>query len=513
MKVTDLLDRSAALYPDRPAVVVHGVESVSYTQLRSRARGLAAGLVRRGVMPGDRVVLLADNGVVFFETYLAAAYLGAAIVPVGSRLAADEVRWILADSRPAMCVVDEAHRAILESAAPPGTPMLVSGSDGYAGLIESPVGSLDALAAVVEEDAAALVIYTSGTTGRPKGAVLSQAALAFNALTTALVQRIGSEDVWLSVTPLYHAAAASRVTTMIVDGQTHVVLPSFDIERCLDAIEEHRVTGTLMVPTQLGRLLDVPTRSKRDLSSLRLVVYGAAPTAADMIRRAHDELGIGLYQGYGLSEAVTSLTGLPPADHERAFDDRPDLLTSCGRPVLGVEIELRGEDGTCVSTGEVGEIWVRTDKVMSGYWGNPDASAQALQRGWLGTGDLARRDAEGYLFIVGRSKDMLISGGVNVYPNEIEKILEEHPAVVEAAVVGAPHAEWGEVPVAFLRTTGSSDVSAAELKAWCMARLAKLKVPVGYQVLVEFPRTATGKVRKTELREQLLDDSTSARWW
>jgi fatty-acyl-CoA synthase len=510
MKVTDLLERSATLYPGRAAVIVHGVESISYAELRGRARGLAAGLAARGVLPGDRVALLADNGAVFFDVYLAAAYLGAAVVPVGTRLAEDEVRWILGDSRPALCVVDPPHRALLERVAAPGVSVVVTGSDDHLALLGSPTDGIDELVAEVRDDTAALVIYTSGTTGRPKGAVLDQAALTFNALTTALVQRLGPDDVWLSVTPLYHAAAASRVTTMLVDGQTHVVLPGFDLERCLDAVAEHRVTGTLMVPTQLGRLVDAPDRGRWDLSSLRLVVYGAAPTATDLIRRAHDELGVGLYQGYGLSEAVTSLTGLNPADHERAFAGRPDLLASCGRPVPGVDLQLRAEDGSPVGVGQVGEIWVRTDKLMSGYWANPAAAAEVLREGWLATGDLARRDDEGYLFIVGRSKDMLISGGVNVYPSEIEKVLEAHPAVVEAAVVGVPHPEWGEVPVAFVRC-GPSEPDPTVLRDWCAGRLAALKVPVAYRVLPDFPRTATGKVRKTELRRLPSADRAPAR--
>jgi O-succinylbenzoate-CoA ligase len=504
MRIFDLLDRDADVYPHRRAVVIADGREVCYGELQGRAKGLAAALSDMGVAAGDRVALLADNGLAFFDVYLAVSYLGAAAVPIGTRLTKSEINWILEDSQPALCFVDRAHAHLVDQIA---GPVVDVDGDQYATMVDSQHDSLDTSG--VPDESIALIIYTSGTTGRPKGAALSQRALTFNAVTMALIQQLGPDDVWLSITPLYHAAAATRITTMLVDGQTHVVLPQFDAEGCLRSIERYGVTGILAVPTQLGRLLDSPALHATNLSSLRLVVYGAAPTAADLIRRTHTELGVALYQGYGLSEAVTNLCALLPADHDRALTSHPELLASCGRPVPGVQLQLRDAAGAPVKAGDVGEIWARTDKIMSRYWRNADATDATIQDGWLSTGDLARRDESGYLYIVGRSKDMLISGGVNVYPSEIEAVLERHPAVVEAAVVGRPDDEWGEVPVAFLRVTADGLPDVDELERLCRSELARMKVPVAFHEVDEYPRTATGKIRKNVLRSQVISTPVS----
>jgi acyl-CoA synthetase (AMP-forming)/AMP-acid ligase II len=289
------------------------------------------------------------------------------------------------------------------------------------------------------------------------------------------------------------------VVANLLDGQTHVVLPEFTVEGALDAIEQHQVTTFIAVPTQLRRLLDSPTIETRDLSSIRLVCYGAAPTVPTLIRRALATIDAGFYQGYGLSESTSAVCGLLPSDHLDA-DRLDDRLTSCGRPLPGIDVRIRHEDDSDCAVDEVGEICVRGDNVMAGYWRNDAATEIALRDGWLHTGDLARRDSDGYLYIAGRAKDMLISGGVNVYPSEIEAVLCAHPAVAEAAVVGAPDAEWGEVPVAFLLLRAGAQLDADDLEAFCLERMARLKVPRRYEVMDEFPRTDSGKVRKGELR-------------
>ncbi|MGE0307229.1 MAG: class I adenylate-forming enzyme family protein, partial [Acidimicrobiia bacterium] len=305
-------------------------------------------------------------------------------------------------------------------------------------------------------------------------------------------------DVFLSMTPIYHAATGTRVSSMLVDGQTHVVLPHFDADEALDVIEKYGVTMTVAVPTQLRRMLDSPRFDPEQLSSLRLVVYGAAPTGLPLIRRAMQVLPCGLYQGYGLTEATTNLTGLLPEDHQPDASDA--RLSSAGRPVVGVELSIRGEDGKPAAADEPGEICVRADKVMAGYWRNPTATAEAIVAGWLHTGDVGRLGADGYLSIVDRAKDMLISGGVNVYPSEIEAVLRQWPGLTDVAVIGLPDEEWGEVPVAFVSVEAGVDLDEAALKAFCRKRLAGLKVPRAVHVIDEFPRTATGKIRKVELR-------------
>ena len=497
MRIVDLLERDAALYPQRTAVAVDGGPSVVFGELRDRVRRLATGLEDAGVGPGDRVALMAENGLVFFDVYLAVAYLGAAAVPLNTQLTDPELAFILTNAEPTLTLATSDYAQRLETIGSTG-PVVDADGDGYAELLASaPFTDLDR---AVEGDTA-LVIYTSGTTGRPKGVCLTQRGLAFNGLTMALVQRFRPDDVFLSTTPLYHAATGTRVCSMLADGQTHVVLRSFSPESFFAAVAEHRVTISILVPAQLRRLLDHPGFEEADLSSLRLIVYGAAPTAGPLIRRAYERFGCGLYQGYGISEGVTNLTGLLPEDHDLAMAGRPGLLDSCGRVVPGVRIEIHDENGALVEPGEVGEIWVKSEKVMAGYWRGPDQTAEALVDGWLRTGDLGRFDDDGYLYIVGRSKDMLISGGVNIYPSEIEAVLFDHPAVAEVAVVGRPDSEWGERPVAFVELRSGETLDG--LSDWCRQRLAKIKVPDEFIAVDSFPRTVTGKIRKVELREHL----------
>jgi long-chain acyl-CoA synthetase len=494
MRIVDLVERNARLYADREAVVVVGGERVTHGELRDRAVRLAAGLRDAGVARHDRVGLIADNGMVYFDLYLAAAYLGAAVVPVNTHLTAPEVAYILGHAEPVVTLADAAHA----DRVPDGLDTVLVGSDAHLELFDHPA-PLDMAEQSGDRDTA-LIIYTSGTTGTPKGVCLSQHALVFNGITLALVQGFTPDEVMLSITPLYHAATGTRVTTMLVDGQRHVVMPRFDADACLETLEREAVTTTVAVPTQLRRILDSPTRAATDLSSLRLLVYGAAPTAIPLIERALVELPCDFYQGYGLTEATTNLTGLLPADHRgpRATASR---LASCGREVPGVELRICDEDGRTLRAGEVGEIRVRTDKLMTGYWRDEEATRDAVVDGWLRTGDLGTMDPQGYVTIVGRAKDMLISGGVNVYPSEIEAVLQRHDGIADVAVVGRPDDEWGEVPVAFVLPVSGAVLDLERLMAACRDELAAMKVPREIRIVDDLPRTATGKVRKVELRD------------
>ena len=495
MRIVDVLERDAELYPSRIALVVVDGRSVTFAELVDRIHRIAAGLESLGIGRGSRVALMADDGYVFFDVYLAVAYLGATAVPINTRLTDYEIGFVLDDAEPALTIADPEY--VDRLAAMSGVGLVIeSGSPAYEKLANStPLANLEQSS----EDDVALIIYTSGTTGRPKGVCLTQRALIFNGLTMAIVQQFQPDDVFLSATPLFHAASGTRVSSMLVDGHTHVVLKKFTTKSFFEAVEKYGVTVTVLVPTQLRQIIDDPEFSNYDLSSLRLIVYGAAPTAGNLIRQIHEKFRCGLYQGYGISECVTNLTGLLPTDHEMALRNRPDLLESCGRVVPGVRIELRNDQGTPVPAGEVGEIWVQTEKVMAGYWRNPAQTAEVIVDGWFRTGDLARCDEDGYLFIVGRAKDMLISGGVNVYPSEIELVIHDHPAVVEASVIGRPDGRWGERPVAFVEL--AQQVDDGELRAWCVERLAAFKVPAEFIVVEGFPRTATGKIRKVDLRE------------
>jgi acyl-CoA synthetase (AMP-forming)/AMP-acid ligase II len=494
MRIVDLVERNARLYADREAVAIVGGARLTHRQVRDRATRMASGLAAAGVGRGDRIGLVADNGVVYFDLYLAAAYLGAAVVPVNTHLTPPEIAYVLGHAEPVVTLADPEYR----DRVPPPYDTVIVGSDAYDELIAAP--ARPDLAGLADDRDTALIIYTSGTTGRPKGVCLSQHALVFNGITLALVQGFTPDEVMLSMTPLYHAATGTRITTMLVDGQRHVVLPKFDAETCLETLEREGVTTTVAVPTQLRRIIESPSLRSTDLSRLRLLVYGAAPTAVPLIERALAELPCGFYQGYGLTEATTNLTGLLPSDH-RGPDANPARLASCGRAVPGVDLRICDDDGAPLPAGEVGEIRVRTDKLMTGYWRDEDATRAAIVDGWLRTGDLGTMDHEGYVTIVGRAKDMLISGGVNVYPSEIEAVLQRQPGVADVAVVGRPDDEWGEVPVAFVLPGPGAVVDPERLAAACRDQLAPMKIPREIRVVDDLPRTATGKIRKVELRD------------
>ena len=354
MRIVDLLERDAALYPQRTAVVVDGGPPVTFVELRDRVRRLATGFEDAGVGRGDRVALMADNGLVFFDVYLAAAYLGAAAVPLNTQLADPELDFILSNAEPSLTVATSQYAQRLGGVGSAG-PVISSESDAYAELLASaPFTDLDR----ASEDDTALIIYTSGTTGRPKGVCLTQRGVAFNGMTMALVQRFQPDDVFLSTMPLYHASAGTRVCSMLADGQTHVVLRSFSPETFFAAVAEQRVTISILVPAQIRRLLNHPSFDEADLSSLRLIVYGGAPSEGPLIQQAYERFGCGLYQAYGTYRGRHPTSpGLLPEDHDLAMAARTlNFWTHVGASVPGVRIELHDDSGALVAPGEVGEV-------------------------------------------------------------------------------------------------------------------------------------------------------------
>ncbi|MYG94206.1 MAG: acyl--CoA ligase [Acidimicrobiia bacterium] len=518
MRIVDLLERDALLFEAKTALLVadelaHAVESVTFEALRNRVLRLAAGLQSCGVRSGNRIALMADNGLLHFDIYLAACYLGAAAVPLSTRWTDAELTTILSDAEPTISVADNKHISKLKQAKTVTNSGLLISTDepAYADLLAyEPLDDLNRSQA----DDTALIMYTSGTTSQPKGVCLSQGALAFNGLTMALVQRFQPDDVFLSTTPMYHTAAGSRVCSMLADAQTHVVLRHFSAEAFFAAVAQYQVSIALLVPTQLRRILDHPNLAQANLSSLRLITYGAASTPSTLIREAQERLGCNLYQAYGITECVSNLTGLMPQDHKLALSERPELLKSCGRAVPGVRIQVRDAQGREVPSAEVGEVWARTPKAMSGYWRNPGLTQKTMVDGWLRTGDLGHLDSEGYLYITGRVTEMLISGGVNIHPSQIEAVICDHPKVTDAAVVGRANSEWGERPVAFVELCADSSCDSSseqmlndtteELRSWCSGRLAKPQVPDEFIIMDNLPRTSAGKVQKASLKEHLV---------
>ncbi len=487
-----LLRQAAARFPERTAVRIIGGESVSYRRLAERVESLACWMAGRGAGRGDRIMVRADNGLLHFYAYLAASRLGAAAVPVGSGLSASAVEQLVGDCRPALGFADEPGAEALAAA---GVETAAEGDSEYRRALTAPTAPLP------EPDPSdtALIIYTSGTTGHPKGVCLSQDAIARNAALAALSQEFGEHEVYLTSTPLYHASAGLRVFTMALGGHTHLVLPRFTVPDWLEAVEGGRVASTIAVPTQISRILDHPSYAPERLSSLRLLVYGAAPSARSLLRRMREEASCGLYHGYGLTEACTVVTALTAADHRNLTGPDDPRLGSVGRPIPGVEAVVRRPDGTASEPGEVGEITVRSRKVMSGYWGNPQETAAAFRDGWLLTGDLATEDEEGFLTIVGRSREVIISGGANVYPAQVERAIAAHPGVEEAAVFGVEDEEWGETPAAAVKLRPGAQVGEQEVKDLVAGSLERRARPRYVVFVDEFPRTPAGKIRKPGL--------------
>ncbi|MCY4102678.1 MAG: AMP-binding protein [bacterium] len=490
--VPDLLATAVRSAPRRHAVLAAG-ETVTYAELADRVDRLASWLAAAGVGRGDRVALRAANSRLHIDVYLAAARIGAACVPLAPELADAEVARLVSDARPALAFADAAGAGALRAA---GLDVVVDGSGRHGAALATAAAGLPSLP---ESSDVVLIVYTSGTTGEPKGVCLSHAAVTANAAMNARSQEFGAHEVYLTSTPLHHTSAAARVFTMLDGAHTHVVMPQFEAGAWIEAVESNRVTSAIIVPTQIQRILDHEAFSPQRLVSLRLLVYGTAPSAREQVWRMRQALGCGLYHGYGLSETLGVVTALTATDHAALAGPDDPRLGSIGRAIAGAEVVVRRSGGSATTPGEIGEITVRTPKTMSGYWGDRAATEAAFSDGWLLTGDLATVDGDGYITIVGRSKEIIISGGVNVHAAQVERAIAAHPDVEEVAVFGVPDPEWGEVPVAAVRAAAGSALRPGGVADLVAKRLDRRSRPRQVVFVEDFPRTATGKIRRQDL--------------
>ena len=503
------LERHSLQIPDRPALRFRGA-TTTWRQLRDRVAALAGALARRGVGPGDRVAVLMSNRPEFIETVLAAVRLGAIAVPVNFRLTPDEVAYVLGDAEARVLVAEPATAATADAARSglaDAPPLVVAGelpaeagvdAERYEDLVAEPGEPHPPVD--VAEDAPALIMYTSGTTGRPKGAVLSHQNLQGQALTLVRAWRLFDDDeVNLCAAPLFHIGALGSVVPMILLGGCTVVLPSgaFSSAEVLDVLESERVTSVFLVPTQWQALCEDPSVPGRDLSSLRTTCWGAAPASTTLLRRMAEVFP------QATNVAVFGQTEMSPVTCVLDGRDALRKIGSVGKPITSLAVRVVDAQMRDVAPGEVGEIVYRGPTQLAGYWRNPAATADAFAGGWFHSGDLVRVDDEGFIYVVDRVKDMLISGGENVYCAEVEDALAAHPDVREVAVIGRPHPRWGETPVAVvaLRDPAGS-LSAEQLRAWAKERLASYKLPTVVEVVDQLPRNASGKVVKGVLREQ-----------
>jgi fatty-acyl-CoA synthase/long-chain acyl-CoA synthetase len=499
--VPDILTIHAALHPERPALI-SGKDVVTYRAYDERTNRAARALADLGVGPGDRVAVMAHNSIAGFDVSSALRKAQAVGVPVNFRLREAEIAYIIQDSGarvvcagPEFVEHVEAARAHLrgdgvlvalgDEAPPPGWTRM---SDLVAAQPADPLPE-----GTEQEGMGRSMIYTSGTTGKPKGAFRDRGLSPEAVLKTIQMFTLGDGDVHLMAGPGYHSAVAAFCALTIVCGGTIVVMPRFDPAEALALIGRHRVTTTLMAPTLLQRIMDLPAevRDGHDVSSMRVLILGAAPCPFSLKERAMAYFGEVLWEFYGATETAFNLLLRP--------DEQLRKPGSAGRPPEGQEVLLLGEDGSPVPDGQPGELWVRNDSLAT-YYNRPDATAKSMRDGFFSVGDIAYRDADGFYYICDRKIDMIISGGVNIYPAEIEACLHAHPAVRDVAVIGMPDDHWGESVKALVVRQPEAVVSEQELVDWCRGRIADYKRPRSVDFVDDLHRDQAGKLLKRQIR-------------
>ncbi|AOL34357.1 class I adenylate-forming enzyme family protein [Geobacillus thermoleovorans] len=499
MNISELLARNARKFPEKTAVI-EGESSLSYAEVNCMVNRLASSLARLGVGRGDKVALYMPNTKEFAVSYFAVLRLGAVVVPINARLTAAEVQYILGHSEAKALI---AHDLVHQVLAP-----LVGGSDGIwvktgkaeggwlslEELIDS--GDPEEIVCPAKEDDEATILYTSGTTWRPKGVLFTHRNVITVADMIVIETKIDRQSRLLHLMPLSHSAPLHLFFiggTYV--GATHVLAPAFSPDALLELVERHKITHFFGAPVAYLLTAKHPRFDEYDLSSVRCWMYGGAPLSREEVKFVASRFGAGRMMClYGLTEAGPNGTYLSPEEHgEKAGSVGRDAALHC-------EVALVDENGQEVAPGEVGEIVLRGESIMKGYYKDEEKTNEVIKDGWLYTGDLARRDEDGYIWIVDRKKDVIISGGVNIYPKEVEDVLRTHPAIADVAVIGVPHPEWGETAKAFVVLSQPLEPLAEECKRFLSDKLADYKIPRLYEAIAELPRNATGKVLKQVLR-------------
>jgi O-succinylbenzoate-CoA ligase len=501
-----LLRRRAELSPNLEGLVeVESGRRLSYAELNLRSNRTAALLRALGVGRGDRVALLLPNGAEYVESFFAAAKIGAIVVPLNWRLVADELAFILKDSGATVLVYGHAFtpgvedlqgrgsagtdvRHWIQAGRESGRPAF---AESYAELQASAPDEEPAIGARDDDDL--YIMYTSGTTGLPKGAVHSHASVIWACITINMTAEMRYRDRYMVALPLFHVGALTPTTANVQRGVTNILLGAFDPRRAWRCIAEEQVTVMLAVPSMLNFMQQVPDEERGEFASLRWCMSGAAPVPVTLIE-AYARIGIEIHQVYGLTESCGPACLISP-------EDALAKAGSTGKPFFHTEVRVVNEEGREVEPGEIGEVVVRGLHLMKEYWRRPEATAETIREGWLHTGDLASMDKEGFVYIQDRKKDMIISGGENVYPAEIENVILAHPGVRDVAVIGQPSAKWGESPAAVVVPSDPSP-TAEEILDHCEGKLARFKTPRTVYFVDQIPRNPSGKILKRSLRER-----------
>jgi acyl-CoA synthetase (AMP-forming)/AMP-acid ligase II len=510
MTIGDLLVRNANKFPDKPAVVSEE-QTITYRALNERVNRLASALTGAGLKKGDRVGVLVHNSQQFIELYFAAAKTGSIFCPYNNHLRQTELKDVINYSTPKFLFIDKDFGEMIGALKDemgsvekyvclqkPAWPFMADYETFLSG------GHIGEPGTKVSEDDVLSIFFTAGTTGKPKGAMRTHRHLMSNAVAGVIELRVEYDESVLITFPMYHVACEDNIVR-------HTFMPNtfhlkkeggFNPAEVLEYIARERITRCQLVPTMIHSILQIPDLAKFDLSSLRLILYAGSSMPVELLKQALQVFSCGFAQMYGQTESGPLTTLLKPEDHIMDGSDKKlQRLASSGRAALNYEIRIVDDRGEDVPVGEVGELVGRSEAMMKGYWQMPEETEKKLKNGWLQTGDLSRMDEDGYIYIVERKNDMIISGGVNIYPREIEEVLYRHPAVSEASVIGFPDEHWGEVARAVLVLKEGAHATEAEIKEFCGQHLAGYKKPKMVDFWRELPKSPQGKILKKEIRK------------
>jgi len=516
MRTTEFLTIASAIVPDRTAVHFDG-EAVSFAGLQERVNRLANALADRGVGPGDRVAMMQVNSNQGIEAYFATAQLDAIYVPINFRAKTEELERMLAIAQPSMLFLGERYLPLLPQAGEAGGGLppervvvldgktageMVSWDELLAGASDDELHFPEA-----KDDDTTVIMFTAGTTGVPKGVMLTHESFSSYLLATVTPADPEAEETNLLTVPLYHIAGLQASLAAVYGGRSLVLMRQFDPVEWLTAVQTYRANRAMLVPTMLKHLMEHPRFHDFDLSSLDVITYGAASMPLAVIKRAIQEFpGARFINAFGQTETASTITMLPPEDHvlegtPEEIERKLRRLTSIGKPLDDVEVQIVDEDGNVVPAGEVGEIVASGSRMMAGYWHEEAATKEAIRSGWIYTGDLGYQDEDSYIYLSGRAKDFIKRGGEMVSPEEVEQVLMAHPQVADAAIIGVPDEEWGE-EIRAVVVARAGGVTEEELESHCQQRLASFKRPRSVVFIDELPRNVMGKVLKRDLRDR-----------
>lgn len=517
IRAGDFLRMSADRFPDRACFVYGDGSQHSFAETNGRVNRLSSILAARGIGKGDRVAIFAVNCNGYAEVLFACMKLGITYVPINNRLGEADTAALLARTKPAAIFVSDRYTDLLRRVTD-GTPQLVlracfdleaAGFEEYEKLVASGE-DIEPDVAVADGDILGLA-FTSGTTGGAKGVLQSQAMIKAITLSISLDYEIQADEFRYSSSPMFHIGGQSPIFSHVWRGVPTLVLPQFDVDSVLAWMQGGQLTGLFLVPTMISMILEHPSAAMGSYDSIRSIIYGAAPMSPALLRRSMEVFGCEFVNAFGAGTEVGLQTVLASADHKRAAAGAEKLLGSIGKPAFGVDLRLVDENDNDVPRGEVGEIITRSEQMMTGYLDMPEKTAEAFRGGWFHAGDLASMDSDGYLYLAGRRSDLIIRGGENIYPIEIEDVITAFSGVSQAAVIGVPDEHWSEIVVAYLTAEPGAIIDSGALRAHCRAGLAAYKVPSEFRIVAELPTNASGKILKRDLRAAHTSPETGQR--